>query len=456
MRYGFVYQSAAKLIPVTPVVQSTLESWLLAQSPTVQSWVKNTKFEAASGSTCLIPGKNAEVVSVLLGIENTHDFKAFGALPGVLPEGVYLIQDYSDLAQAALGFGLGYYEFSRYKVGGAKRLAKLLIPESVGIHDVENKLSAIYLARELINTPAEHMSPQELEDAVKEVAKTFSASFSVIKGDKLLKENYPSVHVVGRASPREPRVIDLTWGKKDAPLVTLVGKGVCFDSGGYDLKNASGMLLMKKDMAGAAMMLALAQIIMSHALPVRLRLLIGAVENLVAGNSYKPGDIIKTRSGKTIEINNTDAEGRVVLSDLLTEAVSESPDILIDFATLTGAGRVALGTDIPALFAQHDETAQQIMACGKAVGDPVWQLPLVSGYFDSIKSKFADISNCADGPWGGCITAALFLQAFVGNQTNWVHCDVPAWNFDTKPGRPVGGEVFGVRAVFEYLRRRYA
>lgn len=455
MSFSFTDKAVASHIPIFPVINGELEDWLSSQPETTQVWVENMQFKAKHGSVCLVPGENGAIKSVLLGLDNINDFKAFGALPDVLPEGVYQVDGFSDLDSAALGWGLGHYEFARYKDEPAKRLATLYLPGSVDIDSVENKLKAICLARDLINTPPEDMSPNELEEAVREVAKIFSASVSVIKGEKLLKENYPSVHAVGRASPREPRVIDLTWGKKDAPKVTLVGKGVCFDSGGYDLKNAQGMLLMKKDMGGSAMMLSLAYMIMSHQLPVRLRLLIGAVENLVAGNAYKPGDIIKSRSGKTIEINNTDAEGRVVLCDLLTEACSESPEVLVDFATLTGAGRIALGTDIPALFAREDDTARAIMDAGKRVNDQVWQLPLEKNYFETIKSKFADISNCADTSWGGSITAALFLDAFVADGINWVHCDVPAWNFKKTAARPVGGEAFGVRAVFNYLEKKY-
>ena len=387
------------------------------------------------------------------------DFWAFGALSAILPEGLFhigetaLLKNTAQYQSAALAWGLGFYQFSTYKTETQPRLAKLIIPKTVDFASLEKYLSAIELSRNLINTPAEDMGPEALENAALTVAKKMGATTTVIKGDKLLKENYPAIHAVGRASVREPRVIDLRWGKnKKAPKITLVGKGVCFDSGGLDLKNAAGILLMKKDMAGAAMMLSLAQLIISHDLPVQLRLLIGAVENAVSGNSYRPGDIIKTRSGKTVEITNTDAEGRMVLCDLLFEACQAKPDIIIDFATLTGAARVALGEDIPALYAQPQSFADDLLQASQKVNDPLWQMPLVSQYKEKLKSEMADMINAVDSPYGGSITAALFLQAFVNPDIKWAHVDTPAWNFKPKPGRPVGADAFGVRAMFEYIR----
>lgn len=445
-------------IPIYPVTSDQLEKWVLQQPRHVQQWVKTAQFIAESASSCMIPSHDGNLQAVLLGVANAEDFWAFGALPPKLPAGNYHLEDNTILKNknhfqmASFAWGLGFYQFAKYKMP-LPRLAKLQLHKNVDARALENLLSAAELSRDLINTPAEDMNPDQLEKAVHTVAKKFSASVSVIKGEKLLKENYPAIHMVGRASMHEPRVIDLRWShQKNAPRVTLVGKGVCFDSGGLDLKTASGMLLMKKDMSGAAMMLSLAQLIMSSELPVQLRLLIGAVENSVAGNSYRPGDIIKTRSGKTVEITNTDAEGRMVLCDLLTEACTEKPEIVIDFATLTGAARVALGEDLSALYAQPQSFADDLLKASRDANDPIWQMPLVQSYRDKLKSEIADMVNAVDSPYGGSITAALFLQSFVTPETKWAHVDVAAWNFKAKPGRPFGGDMFGVRAVFEFLR----
>lgn len=449
-----------KSISVYPVTINQLPKWIAEQPRHVQQWMKASQFVADSGAMCLVPDHDGSVLCVVLGVLNADDFLAFGALPARLPEGNYAIKDNELLKtaqhrfQAALGWGLGFYQFAQYKMA-QPRLAKLILPKSIDEKWLTESLDAIYLSRDLINTPAEDMGPDQLEKAVQTVAKKYSAKINVIKGDKLISENYPAIHAVGRASVREPRVIDLRWGKKkNAPKITLVGKGVCFDSGGLDLKTAPGMLLMKKDMAGSAMMLGLAQMIMSQELPVQLRLLIGAVENSVAGNSYRPGDIVKTRSGKTIEITNTDAEGRMVLCDLLTEACSDNPEIIIDFATLTGAARVALGEDLSALYAQPQSFADDLLKASRDVNDPIWQMPLVQNYREKLKSEIADMVNAADSPYGGSITAALFLQSFVTPEIKWAHVDVAAWNFRAKPGRPQGGEVFAVRTMFEYLRRK--
>lgn len=438
------------VIPIYVVSETTLDDWKKNQSTCVQHWLSVTQFKAKSGHYCLIPSEHGQIQAVLLGLHHADDFWALGALPLHLPEGNYQIQEFNHLQLAALAWGLGAYQFSKYKTQEMAK-AKLLLPNSVDEKLLQDWLKAIYLARDLINTPAEEMGPAEIESAVKAVAKEFSASMHVVTGDKLLKENYPSVHAVGRASPREPRVIDLRWGKNHATKVTLVGKGVCFDTGGLDLKNASSMLLMKKDMAGSAMMLALSRMIMSQNLPIQLRLLIGAVDNAVSGNSYRPGDIFKTRSGKTIEIKNTDAEGRVVLCDLLTEACHDQPTLIIDFATLTGAARIALGEDIPAFYTNDDLIAEKLSQSAKKLGDPIWRMPLAPHYREKLKSDIADIATCSDSPWGGSITAALFLKDFMDEKISWVHVDTPAWHFKTKPGRPVGGDVFAIRTIFDYL-----
>lgn len=446
--------------PVIPLSKNNFEAWLNKQDDTISCWIKSTKFSAESAKTCMIPNAKGCISKVLLGVDSKEDFMAFGALPEVLPEGEYYIdqsevfQKTNALALAALAWGLGYYQYDRYK-SGKKMTASLILPEKVDKSSIEIMLSSLCLGRDLINTPAEEMGPDQLESAILKVADEAGASCKVIKNDEELKRDYPALHAVGRASDRAPRVLDLRWGNEKNPKITLVGKGVCFDSGGLDLKNPSGMLLMKKDMGGSAMVLALARLIMLQKLPVSLRLLVGAVENSVSGNSYRPGDVLRTRAGKTVEVKNTDAEGRLVICDLLAEACLETPDMLIDFATLTGAARIALGEDIPAMYANNDTVANEVISAGQSVFDPVWRMPLIEKYNSKIKSEIADISNAADTPWGGSITAALFLQHFVDTNVDWLHFDVPAWTFKKQPGRPVGAEVFAVRALYYYLEKKY-
>ena len=297
--------------------------------------------------------------------------------------------------------------------------------------------------------------PGDLAASVHELANEHGATLRVVTGVALLDQGYPAIHAVGRASAHAPRLIDMTWGDTRAPRLTLVGKGVCFDSGGLDLKSASGMRLMKKDMGGAAHVIALAELAMTTALPVRLRLLVPAVENAISGNAYRPGDVLETRKGLTIEVDNTDAEGRIVLSDALTEGGADEPDLMVDFATLTGAARIALGTDLPAMFSNDESVADGIAHAGRDVRDEVWRMPLHAPYRELIESKVADLANAGSQPYGGAITAALFLQAFVPDETPWAHFDLMAWTARAKPARPVGGEAMALRAVFEYLERRY-
>ncbi|HCH69212.1 MAG TPA: leucyl aminopeptidase, partial [Colwellia sp.] len=314
---------------------------------------------------------------------------------------------------------------------------------------------ATALVRDLINTPAADMMPKELGESAQALADNFGGILKQIIGEDLLTQNYPTIHAVGRASAHQPRLIDLTWGNKQHPKITLVGKGVCFDSGGLDLKPSAGMRNMKKDMGGSAHVLGLAHLIMSHKLPINLRVLIPAVENAVSNNAMRPGDVLTTRSGLTVEIDNTDAEGRLVLCDALTEADQESPELIIDFATLTGAMRVALGTELPGFFSTCDEIAAGITNAGSKISDPVWRMPLYQPYNDLFKSTIADMANCSTTPFGGAITAALYLQKFIRKETNWVHFDVMAFNVRTLSGRPLGGEAFGIRAVFDYLQTQY-
>ena len=355
---------------------------------------------------------------------------------------------------ATLGWALASYRFERYRRSEAK-LARLATAADFATERAKAIAEAIHLGRDLINTPACDLGPAELAAAVTDVAGRFAAEVRTIEGEALLAAGYPAVHAVGQASPRGPRVLDLVWGNPASPRLTLVGKGVCFDTGGLDLKTSSNMQLMKKDMGGAAVTLALAHAAMALALPVRLRLLIGAVENSVSGNSFRPGDVLRTRKGLTVEIGNTDAEGRLVLADLLAEADRERPDLLVDCATLTGAARVALGPDLPALFTPDDALAADLLAAGAAAFEPLWRLPLHAPYRELIDSPIADLNNAGKGGLAGAITAALFLERFVTETSSWAHLDIYAWNPESRPGRPKGGEATGLRALLEAIERRF-
>jgi leucyl aminopeptidase len=380
-----------------------------------------------------------------------------GDLAKQLPKGQYKIQGSNEfVGQQALSFVLGAYQFSAYKSLPPVESVLAISDEST-YRKVSQQAESIYLVRDLVNTPAADMMPQHLAEIMRELADRFNGQFDELVGDELLEHNYPTVHMVGRASDNKPRLLDLVWGEELNPKLTLVGKGVCFDSGGLDLKPAAGMRNMKKDMGGAAHVLGLAQMIMAANLPVRLRVIVPAVENAVSRNAFRPGDVIKTRKGITVEIDNTDAEGRLILCDALAEAQNEQPDLLLDFATLTGACRIALGTELPGFFSTDQNVANGLVEQGMVNQDPVWQLPLFDQYKGLFKSDVADISNCGSTPFGGAITAALYLKEFVEpSQTPWVHFDVMAWNVRPLPGRPTGGEGLGLRATFSYLEKRYS
>ena len=450
-------QDDGEVATIQPLRESELSTWLGQQDARVRAWTESNDFTAKPGSSCLISDDAGRLAHVLLGISDDNTPWEFGALPESLPNGTYALEHGgdADLAnRAALGWGLGTYRFESYKKADPRE-AVLRWPNTCDRNTVARALEAIFLVRDLINTPTNDMGPEQLAAAAADLATEHDADITVIVGDDLLKKNYPAIHAVGRASDRAPRLIDLRWGDAAAPKVTLVGKGVCFDTGGLDLKAAAGMRLMKKDMGGAAHVLGIASMIMAAAVPVRLRVLIPAVENSVAGNAYRPSDVIPTRKGLTVEIGNTDAEGRVVLADALAEADTENPELLIDFATLTGAARVALGTELPALFSNSDNMADELVAAAGRVQDPMWRLPLWSGYRKMIDSKIADINNAPDAPQGGAITAALFLNEFVSAATPWAHFDVMAWNTTTKPGRPEGGEAMGIRAVYDMIAAKF-
>lgn len=428
------------------------------RSKFVKTWAEAAGFAAKPGQLLLVPDKDGELGAALVGVGNEETVWQCARLPSVLPRGRYSFADCESAHEATalcVGWGLGTYHFDRYKKG--KRIeAALTWPALADKTRVTALVDAAKLGRDLINTPAEDMGPDALAAAAKLVATEGGATYREVVGDALLEHNYPSIHAVGRASVRAPRLVDFVWGDPSAPKVTLVGKGVCFDTGGLDIKPAEAMRLMKKDMGGAASVLAIAKAVMQLKLPIRLRVLIPAVENSIAGNAFRPLDVLATRKGLTVEVGNTDAEGRLVLSDALTEADSERPALIIDMATLTGAARVALGTELPALFTPDDEVATGLLEAATAVADPFWRMPLHKSYRRLLESKVADLSNVSSGPHAGAITAALFLQEFVGAKTPWVHIDTMAFNLEPLPGRPYGGEVLGMRAILHYLERRFS
>ena len=454
----FVEQDVASdAVPIWPVEQADYEDWLGGRSGAEQRWLRAAAFKPEAGRTCLLPDGEGGLAGVVLGLGKTADMWCYGDLAGTLPPGRYAIDaplQPEAATGAALAWALGTYRFTRY-AGEEKTFARLTLPAGADGNYVAAATAGSFLARELINTPAADMGPAELAEAATTLAERHGASCSVLTGDELLMENYPSIHAVGRASINYPRLIDLNWGDTDSPRVTLVGKGVCFDTGGLDLKSAAGMLKMKKDMGGAATMLGLASMIMQLGLPVRLRLLIPAVENAVSGSAYRPGDVLSTRKGLTVEVGNTDAEGRIVLSDALAEADSEQPALLIDCATLTGAARVALGPDLPAYFTDSDDLAAELERAGAATGDPLWRLPLHEPYRERLKSRIADMNNVSEGPFAGALTAALFLKSFVTETRDWVHIDTYAWNDAARPGRPPGGEGLTMRALYRVIAQRF-
>jgi leucyl aminopeptidase len=459
MQNGLLDEQLDNAVPLTLVEESQFPAWLENQPQFLKRWVEANAFTAKPNTHCLVSGTDGSLTAVIVGIQSRDDRWALAGLPRKLPIGNYYIETDESLAISSLeamlvGWGLGAYQFTRYKK--AKREpAGLVIHAPCHVDNVQKPLQAINLVRDLINTPAEDMMPQHLAEEMKILGQEFGADVKQIVGEDLLKQNYPIIHAVGRASVHPPRLIDLRWGDPNHPKLTLIGKGVCFDSGGLDLKTSSGMRQMKKDMGGAAHAIGLAHLIMNTGLPVQLRVLVAAVENAVAGNAFHPGDVLRSRQGLTVEIHNTDAEGRLILCDALTEAASENPDLMMDFATLTGAARVALGTEVPALFCNSDELAMGLMTASQQVQDPLWRLPLHSAYRDLLDSKIADITNAASSPLGGAITAALFLQEFVPPSLSWAHFDLMAWNSKNRPGRPEGGEAMGMQAVFHYLTKRF-
>lgn len=452
----FTTHQSKKTIPVILVRQSDFPKWKSKQVSFVQHWLLSTQFSNEPGQYRLLSDNKGMLECVVVCINDQNHFWNVGHLPFQLPEGTYRFEHDESLntQSFAIAWGLGSYQFSRYKKP-TREPAKLFLSKSLNPNHVNNMVESIYLVRDLINVPTEDMGPSELSDAVKCLSESMNASFKQIVGDQLLKENYPAIHAVGRASDDAPRLLDLQWGNKKHPKVTLVGKGVCFDTGGLDIKPSTAMLLMKKDMAGGAHTLGLARMIIEAKLPIHLRVLIPVVENAINGNAYRPGDIISSRKGLTIEIGNTDAEGRVILADALTKAVEDKPDLLIDIATLTGAARIALGTELPAFFSNDDSVAHDLERHATLTSDPIWRMPLFSAYRESLMTPFADINNAGTDSYGGAITAALFLKEFVPDTIPWVHFDLMAWNLKARPGRPQGGEAMAIRAIFSYLSERF-
>ncbi len=432
---------------------SQFNDWLEQQSENVKCWLKNTQYEGRGLS--LIPGENGELSCALFCSEDLQDFFASADMAKQLPPQLFNLNcDENIKLNAAIAWGLSSYNFDKYKKNKTPQ-ATLAIDNENLINKANHYIEAVCLVRDMVNTPAGDMMPEHMANTLEDMANTFGATFSQLIDQELLDNNYPTIHAVGRASVHRPRLLDLRWGEANHPKITLVGKGVCFDSGGLDLKPTAGMRLMKKDMGGAAHVMGLAHLIMSHNLPIQLRVIIPSVENAVSANAFRPGDVITTRHGISVEVDNTDAEGRLVLCDALSEACNDNPDTIIDFATLTGACRVALGTELPGFFSTNSQIAQDLISTGEQIDDPVWQLPLHKAYRSMLNSDVADISNCAATGFGGAITAALYLQEFVKADIPWLHFDVMAWNNRKLPGRPVGGEAFGIRCVFEYLEQKY-
>lgn len=454
----FIQKTENKSIQPVPIVFITEENfpiWLEKQSEFIKNWVNTQQFTAKPDTWCQIPSSQGTIEKILIGNRGINDVFFIGSLASALPKNIYMLEEFHPLA--ALAWGMGAYQFTKYKTPSNNINQLLLLPKDKEFQSQQiiQQLKAIYFIRDLINTPTEEMGPQQLGESAENLAKEFNAECHQIVGDDLMTHNYPLIHAVGRASANLPRLIDLQWGEKTDPKITLIGKGVCFDSGGLDIKNAQGMLLMKKDMGGAAHVLGLAYLIMSANLPVRLRVLIPAVENVISGNAYRPGDVIKSRKGLTVEIGNTDAEGRLVLADALAEASDDQPDLIMDIATLTGAAKIALGTDLPALFTDDNDLANGLISASQHTQDPIWRMPLHQPYRKLLNSSIADINNMGNSGYAGAITAALFLKEFVSDKTTWAHFDIMAWNMSASPAHPEGGEAVGLRAIYQYLDTRF-
>lgn len=450
---------ASAALPLQTLTTSEYDPWYQAQPVHWQNWLRVHDFKAEAGQMALLPNPDGTLAMVVVLIDHAQDPWGLAAAAQNLPAGCYRLTSSltpDEATQLALGWALANYQFRRYRTDDKARPPRqLVVPDDIDVSLVHDMARAIWMVRDLVNMPAEDLGPHELGAATRALALHIGGTCHEIIGDDLLAQNYPAIHAVGRASPRAPRLIEWRWGEPDHPLVTLVGKGVCFDTGGLDIKPSSSMLNMKKDMGGAAHALALGWLIARRNLPIRLRVLVPAVDNAIAGNAFRPRDVLKTRKGLTVEVGNTDAEGRLILADALTEADLENPEILLDFATLTGAARVALGPSLPAFYAQDDDLALDLLAAADAVGDPFWRMPLWTEYAKGLSSSIADTNSVTHDGFAGSITAALFLQKFVRPHTKWGHFDLFAWNPSNRPGRPEGGEAQTLRACFHALVMLY-
>jgi leucyl aminopeptidase len=446
-----------------PIWLAREAGWLRSAPLTAaqKTWAEAQGTRASGGLRhVLVPAPDGRLAGVVLWLDEERSGRperpelAIGHLPRLLPSGLYhMVDDALDRELATVAWGLGAYRFRRYKSGEGEGSARLRLPAGVAAARAQAIVEGVWLGRDLINTPAGDLGPQELEDAARALAERHAAQLTSIVGEDLLARNFPMIHAVGRASIRPPRLIELSWGSPGAKRITLVGKGICFDTGGLDIKPASAMLLMKKDMAGAATALALGHMIMAAGLDLRLRILIAAAENSIAGNAFRPGDVLTSRLGKSVEIGNTDAEGRLVLADALALGDEERPDLMASFATLTGAARVALGPDLPPLYSDDDALAADIAEAGLSVGDPVWRLPFWDGYESTLDSAVADLSNVSEGAFAGSVTAALFLRRFVRQTRRFAHFDIFGWRPAPRALGPKGAETQVARAMFELLRR---
>ncbi|PDS71185.1 leucyl aminopeptidase family protein [Rhizobium phaseoli] len=439
-------------LPIFAVTPAHIETGTI--DPIALDWAKKAGYRAESGSLLLIPTAEGHLGGALFGLGTNPSEQPYitGRLARALPAGDWHIETAPLTAnRLALGFGLGSYRFDRYK-SEKSAAATMLIPSDADGADIKRQLAGVFLARDLINTPTNDMGPDQLEAAFRSLAQHYKAEVSVITGDALLEQNFPLVHTVGRASADAPRLLELRWGKKGHRKVTLVGKGVCFDTGGLDIKPAASMLLMKKDMGGAANVMGLALMIMDAKLKVDLRVIVPVVENAISSNAFRPGDIYRSRKGLTVQIDNTDAEGRLILADALAYADEEEPELLIDMATLTGAARVALGPDLPPFFTDDANLAHDLTEASLETDDPIWRLPLYPGYEKDIRAKFADLTNAPAGGMAGAITAALFLKRFVSKAKSWAHFDIYGWAQSERPHSPGGGEAQAIRALFHHIR----
>jgi leucyl aminopeptidase len=445
---------SSKLLTLTAVEEGSAAGEL---TPAQARWAEANGFTGQRGRLLTLPGEDGDIAGYLfgLGAAEGRPKLVLGLAAAALEPGRYhLAGALGDPTVAALGFRLGAYRYDRYRT--AKEAVELELPDGADAAEVTRLTDAAFLARDLVNTPANDLGPDALEGEIRAFAKRHKVDVKVIAGDELLKQNFPMIHAVGRAAAEAPRLVDFSWGRDGDPKITLVGKGVTFDTGGLDIKPSAGMLLMKKDMGGAANILGLAHAIIDAGLRVRLRVLVPIVENAISGPAFRPGDVLRARNGTTVEIGNTDAEGRLILGDALALADEEAPELIVDLATLTGAARVALGPELPPLYTLGDELAAGLMAAGLESDDPLWRLPLHMPYEAMIASKIADVNNAGQGGFAGSITAALFLRKFVKQARDWAHLDIFAWAPEARAGRPFGGTDQGIRAVYGYLKQRYS